>query len=282
MKLIVANWKMNHHFDEADAWLDDFFKSFSRHYESFKNLEIVLCPPSLLLDYIDNELMEDGIQYLEEVMKHDGKNMDDFSPEELTEIVIKQRPLKLGAQDCHYESSGSFTGDISASMLTKVGCQYVILGHSERRTGHGESNEIVAKKVRAALNEELIPIICVGESKEVRDRAKHLEFIYMQIMTSVPQDVKFKQLIIAYEPIWSIGTGITPTLAQIEEMAKLIRKIFHEKLPNLAQEFLILYGGSVTSKNSAEIMATPEINGLLVGKASLDEAEFSKICLSAF
>ncbi len=194
--------------------------------------------------------------------------------------MVKNRPLKLGAQDCHYENSGSFTGDLSAAMIKNVGCGYVILGHSERRAGHFESDEIVAKKVKAALANNLIPIICVGENKEIRDQNKHLGFVYKQLMNSMPQDVKFKKLIIAYEPIWSIGTGVVPTTEQIAEMAKLITQVFKEKFSDIAQEYFVLYGGSVTSQNSKEILAVAHVDGVLVGKASLDASEFVKISIS--
>jgi triosephosphate isomerase len=119
MKLIVANWKMNHAFDEADIWLDNFFKNFSAEFEKLKNVVMVVCPPAFMLDYIDSELMDDGFQHLEAVMKNERKKFEDFSPQELTEIVLNERPIKLGAQDCHFEEKGSFTGDISASMLKK-------------------------------------------------------------------------------------------------------------------------------------------------------------------
>lgn len=281
MKIIAANWKMNNAFDEADIWLNNFFKGYSEKYDELQKVETVLCPPTILLDYIDSELMEDGFQFLEEFAKKEQRSIDDFSAEELNEIVYKGRPIKLGAQDCHAQESGSFTGDVSALMLKKVGCQYVILGHSERRATHFESSEIVSKKIKTALANDLIPIICVGESKETRDAAKHLEFVYNQVMQSVPLDVKFKKLIIAYEPIWSIGTGAVPSAQQIEEMGNLMKKIFTEKLKDVSKEFFMLYGGSVNAQNSKEILAISGVDGLLVGKASLDAAEFLTICLSS-
>lgn len=279
MKIIAANWKMNHAFDEADAWLDGFFKSYSEKYEQLKNVEMVLCPTVMMLDYIDSELMGDGFQKLEEIMKSSGREFEDFSPEELTEILLKERPIKLGAQDCHHEISGSFTGSVSAEMLSKVSCQYVILGHSERRTYNFESDEIVAKKITAALEQKLTPIICVGESKEVRDASKHLEFVYRQVIHSIPSEAQFEKMVIAYEPIWSIGTGVVPSTEQIAEMANLFKKIFAEKFAGRAKEYFMLYGGSVTSQNSKEILAINGVDGLLVGKASLDVEEFVKICL---
>jgi len=279
-KIIAANWKMNHAFEEADSWLEVFLKNATEKKSELAEVEAVVCPPVFMIDYIDSELMESGFQKLEMLLKYQNKDASQMSEEEITKIVLSERPLRLGAQDCHFENSGSFTGDISAEMLQKIGCEYVILGHSERRAGHFESDELVAKKVRSALAKDLIPIICVGESKETRDQNKHLEFVYRQIMNSVPCDVKFEKLIIAYEPIWSIGTGLVPTSDQIAEMAKLIKKIFDEKMSGLSEQYFTLYGGSVTSQNSAEILAIQNINGLLVGKASLDAEEFLKICLS--
>lgn len=271
---------MNNAFDEVDAWLDNFLKNYNAQYEQLKAVEMVLCPPAFLLDYLDSELMEDGIQFFDSFAKKNGRQIESFSAEEVNEIVIGNRPFRLGAQDCHHEESGSFTGDISAKMLKQVGCEYVILGHSERRENHFETNEIISKKVKAALKQNIVPIICVGESKETRDAKKHLEFVYKQVMQSVPQDVKFKKLVIAYEPIWSIGTGVTPTTEQITEMAKLMKKIFVEKFPALSEEFFMLYGGSVTSQNSKEILAILGVDGLLIGKASLDAEEFIKISIS--
>ena len=279
-KIIVANWKMNNSFEQADAWLEVVYSKEEEVKERLKAVEIILCPPVVMMDYIDSELMESGFQKLQTLLEYQKKDIADISEEELSKIVLSERPLRIGAQDCHFEESGSFTGDISAAMLKRVGCEYVILGHSERRTAHFETNEIVAKKVQAALDQNLIPIICVGEDQETRNANKHLEFVYRQIKVSIPQGVKFEKLIIAYEPIWSIGTGVTPTVEQISEMAKLIKRIFDEKLAGVADEYFMLYGGSVTTQNSAEILAIPNVNGLLVGKASLDAEEFLKICLS--
>ena len=227
-KIIVANWKMNNTFEEADAWLDAALPQMVDKKAQLENVEIVLCPPVFMTDYIDSELMESGFKKLETLLEYQKKDISQISEEELTKIVLSERAIRLGAQDCHFESSGSFTGDVSAMMLKRIGCEYVIVGHSERRTTHFETNEIVAKKAQAAVVEDIIPIICVGEDKATRDQNKHLEFVYKQIKNSIPKDVKFRKLIIAYEPIWSIGTGVTPTLIQIAEMAKLIKKIFDE------------------------------------------------------
>ena len=277
-KLIAANWKMNHSFDTVDQWLTSFFKAYSDNYDTIKKLEIALCPPAVFLDYIDSELMEDGFQFLEEVAKKEGRTLEEFSVEEINEIVVSQRPIKLGAQDCHHEKSGSFTGDISAEMVKTLGCKYVIIGHSERRTYHGENSQLIAKKLAAAADQKLIPIFCVGETKEIRESGQHLEFIKKQISESLSADLKFEKLVIAYEPVWSIGTGLVPTPAQVDEMVQTIKNLIKEQFANSVKEVAILYGGSVTSKNSGEILKISD--GLLVGKASLDADELVKIAIS--
>lgn len=281
-KIIVANWKMNGGFEEADIWVKSFGSLSLQNKDKLKELEIVLCPPSIMIDYIDSELMEDGFKKLDLLMQYQNKDITQYTDDELTKIIFNERLVSLGAQDCHFEDAGSFTGDISAKMLKKVGCEYIIVGHSERRVGHFETSEIIAKKAKTAIVQELVPIICVGESKEIRDQNKHLEFIYKQVMHSIPADIKFEKMIVAYEPIWSIGTGIVPSIEQISEVAKLIKKIFVEKFHDMADEYHVLYGGSVNSENSKEILSIPYINGLLVGKASLDADEFYAICSSAF
>lgn len=279
-KIIVANWKMNGAFEEADQWLAKFIDLYSANQEALQKVEMVVCPPSFLVDYFDSQLLDNAFDNIEKIAQDRGKNIEDFEEEELAEIVIKQRPFWLGAQDCHFENSGSFTGDLSAEMIKKIGADYVILGHSERRENHFETDEIVAKKVAAAVAQDILPIICVGESKEVRDQKKHLEFVYKQLLFSIPRGVKFMRLVIAYEPIWSIGTGIVPNSEQIAEMMKMIHKILAEKGQDLVEEFVILYGGSVTAENAKEILAIENVGGLLVGKASLDSNDFVKICLS--
>ena len=272
---------MNHDFEKSDEWLDTFFSGYMRNIENFKKISAVVCPPAALIDHLDSEMINDSFQYFEEVLKQEGKKIEDYSEEQIHEILFEMRPVLLGAQDCHYETSGSFTGDVSVSMLKHVGCTHVILGHSERRAGHFESNEIVGKKVSTAAKESLTPVVCVGESKEVRDQAQHLKFVATQLLESLPQDVKFKKIIIAYEPIWSIGTGVIPTAEQIGEMMHTIRNAFSAAFASRTEEFFVVYGGSVTSENSGEILKIPGVDGLLVGKASLDAEEFLKICLSS-
>ena len=273
--IIIANWKMNHSFDEAEKWL----KTFDKEIAAYKPLkadnmpDIVLCPPAILIDHIDGLLMEDKIDELEETFK----DLDNVPEEKLEEFKLENRDLKLGGQDCAYEISGAFTGDISAATLRDAGCDFVILGHSERRANHHESNEIIAKKVTIAVEQELTPILCVGESQELRQANKYLGFIEEQINNSAPKGFEMEELIIAYEPIWSIGTGIIPTTDQISEMAKFITDILKKNKDIKAKNYRILYGGSTKKSNAAEILAVENINGLLIGGASLDADEFFEI-----
>ena len=267
---------MNHGFDEVDEWIEAFYKVYSGNLKDEKNIEVVLCPPFVLLDYIDSEIIEDGFHFLEYIAAKQGRSVDDFTPEEISKYVYESRPLRLGAQDCGFEESGQFTGDISAKLLREVNCEYVIIGHSERRKHHHETNEIVAKKATFVSKNNMIPIICVGESKEIRDQKLHFDFVKEQLIKSIPL-IRSKRIIIAYEPIWAIGTGETAENSQIEEMINFIRKIYENEVPQFAEELLVIYGGSVNSTNSTEILNINGVDGLLVGKSSLDMQEFAKI-----
>lgn len=279
MKIIVANWKMNHDFDAADEWLSIFKNQFYANQSSFKDLEPVVCPPIHMIDYLDGGLVNDGFERLEERAKTQGRDYNDFSEEEIKKALIEERALSLGAQNCHHEESGSFTGEISAKMLNEIGCEYVILGHSERRTGHFESDELVSKKVKSVVTQKIIPIICVGEGKEIRDAAGHLAFVEKQIKNSIPRNLEIETLVVAYEPIWSIGTGVVPSAEQIGEMVKFIKEVVKKEF-GMVKNFYVLYGGSVSAQNSGEILGIEGVDGLLIGKASLDAEEFVRICLS--
>lgn len=280
MKIIAANWKMNNSFDECDEWLDKYFANYVKNIEKFNDLEIVLCAPNVLLDYIDSELMEGSMQHLEELMKKQDKSLEDFSESELNDIILGSRPLKLGAQDCHHQQKGAFTGSVSADMLAKIGCEYVIVGHSERRQGCFEDDKLISQKIAASLEKNLTPIICVGESAQIRKEGKHLEFIENQIKQTLANNNNFLRLVIAYEPIWAIGTGVVPTNEQILEMAELINNLLKNNYGNIAKEHYLLYGGSVKEANAKSILQINGINGLLVGGASIDCADFMPICLS--
>ena len=279
MKIIVANWKMNHGFDEVDDWIEGFYKVYSDNLKNEKFIDVVLCPPFVLLDYVDTQLIEDGFHFLEFIASKESRSVEDFDAEEISRYVYDARPLKIGAQDCGFEDEGQFTGDVSAKLLQEVNCEYVIVGHSERRKNQQETNAIIAKKALSAFKNKITPIICVGESKEIRDQGQHFDFVKEQIIKSIPL-VKTSRIVIAYEPIWAIGTGETAQVSQIEEMVKFIRQVYENEVAQFAEEFFLIYGGSVNSTNSGEILRIKGLDGLLVGKASLDIEEFTKILTS--
>ncbi len=208
-----------------------------------KSSDVVICPPSILIDTVMKNIFNSNI--------------------------------KLGGQDCHINESGAFTGDISAAMLKDAGCEYVIIGHSERRQFHKETNEIVAKKVIAALKNGLHPIICVGETEEERRNGTFYEVLPKQVIESLPQELfaEKSSFTIAYEPVWAIGSGLTPTTDNIVEAHIMIRKA----LSAVEGKFNIVYGGSVKGANALEILSLWQVDGVLVGGASLNPSEFASI-----
>ena len=183
--------------------------------------------------------------------------------------------IEIGGQDCRAESHGAFTGDVSAAMLRDAGATLVILGHSERRQGHGETDAVVAAKAGAALSAGLEPIICVGETLEQREAGRAVEVVRGQVMASLPAILAEKgAFAVAYEPVWAIGTGLTPSLEQIEAVHRAVRAAMIERLGPAGATRPILYGGSVKPDNAREILAVPEVGGALVGGASLKAADF--------
>jgi triosephosphate isomerase len=188
--------------------------------------------------------------------------------------------ISVGAQNMHWEKEGAYTGEISAAMLVAAGCRYVIIGHSERREYFGESDETVNQKIAAAVRTQLIPIMCIGESEKQREAGKTFSVLDKQIkmgLKSLFADA-LQNLVIAYEPIWAIGTGKTATREQAQEVHLFLRsKLAEMQGESLAKDVRILYGGSVKPQNIAELMAMPDIDGALVGGASLDAETFSKI-----
>ena len=184
--------------------------------------------------------------------------------------------LKIGGQDCHPKPSGAHTGDLSAPLLKDAGASHVILGHSERRADHLETDALVRAKAEAALATGLITIICVGETEAQRDAGQTLNIIGAQLTASLPDTATAATVVIAYEPVWAIGTGRTPTLGQIAEVHAFLRARLTERFPDAAQ-MRLLYGGSVKPSNAAEIFAVPHVDGALVGGASLLAADFGAI-----
>lgn len=188
--------------------------------------------------------------------------------------ALKGTRIKVGGQDCHWNPAGAHTGDVSAEMLKEAGCSAVIVGHSERRTNHGETDDMVARKARAAQRAGLIAIICIGETLEERKAGRTLDVVAGQLKASLPEGSTAANSVIAYEPVWAIGTGLTPTTAEVAEVHALIRKELGQLMGGEGVQTRILYGGSVKASNAAELMGQPHVNGALVGGASLKAADF--------
>ncbi|MCL4123368.1 UNVERIFIED_CONTAM: hypothetical protein GTU68_019185 [Idotea baltica] len=186
--------------------------------------------------------------------------------------------VSIGAQDCHSDESGAHTGDISADMIADAGGQYVILGHSERRADHRETDACVRDKTRAAWGAGLTAIVCVGETLEQREASNTLDIIGGQLAASIPDKATAQSLVVAYEPVWAIGTGLTPTLDQIGEVHDFIRARLERRFgEGVGRSVRVLYGGSMNPKNAAEIANVSNVDGGLVGGASLKAADFAQI-----
>jgi triosephosphate isomerase (TIM) len=196
--------------------------------------------------------------------------------------AVAGSPLAVGAQDCFWEPKGAFTGEVSAEMLREAGAAYVVVGHSERRQHFGETDESVARKAEAALRARLVPIVCVGERLEERDGGRTLEVVRRQVLgalSSFPAaQAAAGRLVVAYEPVWAIGTGRTATPRQAQDVHSVVRRLLHDELGGAAAAAVrILYGGSVKPENIDDLMAEPDIDGALVGGASLEAAGFARI-----
>lgn len=198
-------------------------------------------------------------------------------PATLTALLAQSAsggPVAIGGQDCHAAASGAHTGDISAEMLADAGASAVIVGHSERRTDHGESDATVNAKAEAAWRAGLVAIICVGETESERKAGKAVDVVNSQLAGSVPDGATAQNTVIAYEPVWAIGTGLTPTAADVEEMHKAMRDVLSARFGGEGASMRLLYGGSVKPGNAAELMAVPNVDGALVGGASLKADDF--------
>jgi triosephosphate isomerase len=194
--------------------------------------------------------------------------------------VMGAAPVALGAQDCHAQATGAHTGDVSAEMLRDVGCRYVIAGHSERRADHAETDATVRAKAEAGLRAGLVPIVCVGETLAERDAGHTLAVVSRQLAGSMPDAATAATLVVAYEPVWAIGTGRTPTAAQVAEVHAKIRADLAARFKDGAA-MRVLYGGSVKGSNAAELLAVPNVDGALIGGASLKADEFLAIAGAA-
>lgn len=238
--LIAGNWKMN----GLGASMAEITKVCELVTAETPNADILICPPATLI--------------AQAVWHAKGR-------------------IAIGGQNCHKEISGAFTGDISAEMLKDAGGSAVIVGHSERRQYHAETDAMVADKARAAWRAGITAIICIGESEAEREAGKALDVCGGQLAGSVPDGMTAENTAIAYEPIWAIGTGKTPTIADIAEMHAHIRKCLVDRFGAGANAVRILYGGSVKPSNAAEILGVPDVGGALVGGASLKASDFHAI-----
>jgi triosephosphate isomerase len=238
-KLAAGNWKMN----GTTAALDELRALLAAH--PAPACEMLLCPPATLIA---------------QAAYH-----------------TKGKALHIGGQDCHAKASGAHTGDISAAMLKDAGASHVILGHSERRADHAETNAQVKAKAEAALAAQLIAIVCLGETEAQRDAGETLALCGNQLHGSIPAGATAANMVIAYEPVWAIGTGRTPTLDQIAEVHAFLRAELVKALGEDGQGVRILYGGSVKPSNAAEIFAVKDVDGALVGGASLKAVDFGAI-----
>lgn len=245
-QLIAANWKMNKVINEAVSFISEFKKLI----KDTKNAEIAICPSHICLQAVSQEL--------------------------------KNSKIKLGAQNMHFEYQGAYTGEVSPLMLKEIGCEYVILGHSERRELFNESDDLINKKVIAALKYGLKPILCIGETFEQRQHGKTEDVIEDQLLKDLKGIENTKGLIIAYEPVWAISKGNpnqkAATKADAEDAHLFIRKLLEGMYDeNAAKNTRIIYGGSMKPENAKELLATPNIDGGLVGNASLNAKSFAEI-----
>jgi triosephosphate isomerase (TIM) len=239
--LIAGNWKMNG------------LKSSAAEFEAMlagapalaAKADLLVCPPATLIaDFAD---------------KASG-----------SKVVV-------GAQDCHPTASGAHTGDLSAEMLADAGARAIIVGHSERRADHGESDALVRQKAEAAWRAGVTAIVCIGETRGQRDAGQTLDICGGQLAGSLPDGATAANLVVAYEPVWAIGTGLTPTAKDVEEVHRFIRDVLTDRFGGAGARIRILYGGSVKPSNAAELMGVADVNGALVGGASLKAADFLAI-----
>jgi triosephosphate isomerase len=188
--------------------------------------------------------------------------------------AVQGSPLRIGAQDCHPKPSGAHTGDISAEMVADAGGTAIIVGHSERRADHGETDALVRQKAEAAWRAALIAIVCIGETQDQRDAGETLEVVGRQLAGSLPDGATAANLVVAYEPVWAIGTGRTPTSQDVQEVHGFIRDQLTQRFSGEGSKIRILYGGSVKPSNAAELLAVSNVNGALIGGASLKATDF--------
>ncbi len=241
--LVAGNWKMNGQrssITEVMAIRDAILEAQNK-----PKTDVMICPPATLLMVLA-ELIDNSV-------------------------------VAFGGQDCHILEKGAHTGDISAAMLKDAGASAIIVGHSERRENHSETDDIVLQKAQAVHNQGLMAIVCIGETKGQRQAGLTIEVVSRQLAASVPEGATAKNTVIAYEPVWAIGTGLVPTLEDVANVHKAIRKALCERFPAQGANMRILYGGSVNPTNAQDLMSVENVNGALVGGASLKATDFLQI-----
>ena len=244
--IIIANWKMNLQYDEVKKLTSNIIKGIDDNFHETKK---VLCVPFI---------------YIKTVQK----------------LLNDKENIFVGAQNCNENQDGAFTGEVSCSMLNSIGIKYIIIGHSERREYYYESDYIIKKKISQAINNNIIPIFCFGETLEARENKSYFNYVESQIEKSLfgLNSNQISNIILAYEPVWAIGTGKVPEIKEIDQMHKFIREKIKSKYDKLiSQNLSILYGGSVNSSNANNIFNLPNVNGGLIGGASLNSDEFLRI-----
>jgi triosephosphate isomerase (TIM) len=240
--LIAGNWKMN----GLKASVTEFEAMLAGAAQVAGKADLLVCPPATLIAMFAS--------------KSQGS-----------------KSLAVGAQDCHPSASGAHTGDLSAEMLADAGATAVIVGHSERRADHGESSGLVRQKAEAARRAGLTAIVCIGETREQRDSGRTLQICGEQLEGSLPDGAQADDLVIAYEPVWAIGTGLTPTTEDVKQIHQFIRDLLIGRLGGEGKRMRILYGGSVKPSNARELLAVANVNGALIGGASLKATDFLAI-----
>lgn len=248
-KLIAGNWKMNGNTEDARALIADVINRLEPEEDVFKKCKVVVCPPFLHIPAVRHAIY--GF------------------PE-----------VKFGAQDCSAFENGAHTGDVSAAMLKDSSCSYVIVGHSERREYQEESDEVVSQKAAQVLKQDMVPIICVGEKEADRDAGKEQDVVAAQLKGSIPAVESFQKIIVAYEPVWAIGTGKTASPEDVAKMHAFIREQLKDKVP-APEKVRILYGGSMKPENAEALLATENVDGGLIGGASLKADAFIAIAKAA-
>ena len=247
-KVIAGNWKMNKDLHQSQKLVSEIINGLGKDTKA----EVIVCPPFTSLNEVSS--------------------------------LLKGTQIKLGAQNMHHEESGAYTGEVSADMLKSVGCEYVILGHSERRVIFNEPDELINKKIKAALAKGLKPIFCIGELLEQRENGETMQVVSRQVEKGLEgvSAEQMKNVIIAYEPVWAIGTGKTATPEQAQEVHSFIRELVAKKFSvSVAENLIIQYGGSVKPDNAGELLSQKDIDGALVGGACLKADSFLGIIASA-